>query len=164
MEGRPSARSKASQQAPKPCPDPDPSCGGCPDSGQRGSRHSHDRCRQMGKDKLTNSSQGQLKIWPLRHPHCKETQGLLVKLEQPTGTYGHQQVPTDTGRQKARQDGYLMGRVLKHTSLLGGEWGLDGSLLLESVPSLSRPCFLSQGGRPPRCHHQSHLGLHCLQA
>jgi hypothetical protein len=99
VEGRPSARSKASQQAPKPCPGPDPSCGGCPDSGQRGSRHSHYRCRQMGKrpGQLTNSSQGQLKIWPLRHPRCKETQGLLVKLEQPTGTYGHQEAEGQAG-------------------------------------------------------------------
>jgi hypothetical protein len=36
----------------------------------------------------------------------------------------------DTRRQKARQDGHLLGRDLEHTSLLGGEWGLEGSLLL----------------------------------
>lgn len=50
MEGRPSARSEASLQTPKPCPGPDPSCGGRPDSGRGGPSHSHYRCRQMGED------------------------------------------------------------------------------------------------------------------
>lgn len=51
------------------------------------------------------TSQGQLKIWPLRHPRCKETQGLLVKLEQPTSAYGHREAEGQTGWTPAGVEG-----------------------------------------------------------
>lgn len=83
---------------PQALPGSGPSCGGCSDSGQR-------TCplpllMQTDRERpgqLTNASQGQLKVWPLRHQHCKETQGLLVQCKQLTSVKGHRGAEGQTG-------------------------------------------------------------------
>lgn len=103
---------------------------------------------------LTNSSQGQLKIWPLRHQHCKETQGLLSswssgRISKDTGKQRPDR--TDTGWRRCRLPERDLQSLATQLHLLGRErgGGEEGAEDTQESASTGGVCT-SQGG--------SHLG------
>lgn len=111
---------------------------------------------------LTNSSQGQLKIWPLRHQHCKETQGLLSswssgRISKDPGKQRPDR--TDTGWRRCRLPERDLQSLGTQLHLLGRERGEgEGGSRRHSGVSQHRRSLHQPGREPPGCHQAGQLG------